>query len=283
VGTGGAIVALNTTRGTLGNVTDHGNGTYSATLTAGTVAGDAVVSGTLDGAAIEDSVVVAFRPGEPELAMTTIVSDSASIAANGISSALITVSVFDAYGNLVGRSAGPVELSTSLGLLGEVTDHANGTYTARLTADTLSYQVPAGEGSVSIGAPADTAIVTGTLNGASIPDTTRVEFRHEAAEPMTTTIEADSASIAVHTGATRVTVTLRDAAGNRVWSGGSTVELYTTAGVLTDVVNHGDGTYTAVLQARILTLHIPDAAVVTGTLDGLAIAASAEVTIRRRN
>ncbi|MFZ5814688.1 MAG: S-layer homology domain-containing protein [Bacillota bacterium] len=52
--TGGDTVLLFTTLGTLGPVTDNGDGTYSATLTASTTEGEAVITGTLNGAEIQD-------------------------------------------------------------------------------------------------------------------------------------------------------------------------------------------------------------------------------------
>ncbi len=47
---GGATVGLATNRGSLGVVTDNGNGTYSATLTSSTTSGPANVTGTIGGA-----------------------------------------------------------------------------------------------------------------------------------------------------------------------------------------------------------------------------------------
>ncbi|MBR9990575.1 MAG: hypothetical protein KFH98_12515, partial [Gemmatimonadetes bacterium] len=213
----------------------------------------------------------------------TITSDSTSIAANGISSAIVTVMVFDANDNLLGRSAGVVSLATTVGILDGVTDHNDGTYTARLRADTLS-DLAKTDGSMAGGTMVvdesmDTAVVTGTLNGDSIPDTARVELRHESADPATTTIAVDPDSVRVGIGETLVMVTLRDAAGNRVLSGRSTVRLSTTQGKLTDVVNHGDGTYTAWLR----TVAAAGTVVVTGEVDGVPIADQAEVEVHLPN
>jgi hypothetical protein len=57
---GGDPVALSTDLGSLGTVTDNGNGTYTATLTAGTTAGTATVTGTLNAVAITDTATVEF-------------------------------------------------------------------------------------------------------------------------------------------------------------------------------------------------------------------------------
>ncbi len=57
---GGETIVLSTTDGTLGSVTDNGNGTYTATLTSSVVAGNATITGTLNAAAITDNAQVEF-------------------------------------------------------------------------------------------------------------------------------------------------------------------------------------------------------------------------------
>lgn len=57
---GGETVVLSTTDGSLGSVTDNGDGTYTATLTSSVVAGTATISGTLDAVAITDNEDVEF-------------------------------------------------------------------------------------------------------------------------------------------------------------------------------------------------------------------------------
>jgi len=68
---GGDEVALSTDRGSLGSVTDNGNGTYTATLTAGTTAGTATVTGTLNGVPMTDTATVEFTaPAAETLTIT---------------------------------------------------------------------------------------------------------------------------------------------------------------------------------------------------------------------
>ncbi|HEX6066230.1 MAG TPA: Ig-like domain-containing protein, partial [Longimicrobiales bacterium] len=105
-----------------------------------------------------------------------------------------------------------------------------------------------------------------------------VVFRPRPASPGTTTIIADSA--AINRGGvanTRVLVTLRDAHGNLLGVSGGIVLLTTTYGTLTAVTDHGDGTYSAVLTSAL------DAgvAVITGTLNGVAITSTATVQFRQ--
>ncbi|MFP1646605.1 invasin domain 3-containing protein [Pontitalea aquivivens] len=93
--TGGATVALSTTLGTLGSVTDNGDGTYTATLTSSTTAGTATISGTLGGTAITDTATVAFTPGTAAVAISTITASPTSILADGTTTSTITVQLKD--------------------------------------------------------------------------------------------------------------------------------------------------------------------------------------------
>ncbi|WP_020402056.1 DUF2341 domain-containing protein [Gracilimonas tropica] len=60
IDSGGETVALSTTLGSIGGVTDNGDGTYSATLTSSTSTGIATISGTLNGDDITDEAEVEF-------------------------------------------------------------------------------------------------------------------------------------------------------------------------------------------------------------------------------
>ncbi len=281
VGASAGTVALAASLGSLGAVTDHGDGTYTATFTAGTTAGATTISGTLNGDAIADTARVELRPSTPSATTTTLDADSASLAADGQSTTRVLVTVRDANGNPVGASAGTVALAASLGSLGAVTDHGDGTYTATFTAGTI----------------AGTATIAGTLNGDAIADTARIELRPSTPSPNTTTLDADSTSIAANgISSTLVTVTVRDVYGNPVGASAGIVTLATTAGTLTDVLDRGDGTYTAHLSGGgsaaasgkqageagpvLEPITGPDTAVVTGMLNGVAIADSAVVELR---
>ena len=73
---GGAAVVLATTLGTLGAVRDNGDGTYSATLTAGLTSGSALVTGTIAGAAIGNPATVTVQAQQ-----ASVVVDSGTPAA----------------------------------------------------------------------------------------------------------------------------------------------------------------------------------------------------------
>src|SRR5690606_12299810 len=109
--------------------------------------------------------------GTPSTQTTTITADPTTLPADGESTSVITVEVRDDHGNLIGASAGDVELFTSLGTLSAITDHGDGTYTAVLVSGTSGEeQGSAASGRFALAVIGDppgtgTAIITGTLNG----------------------------------------------------------------------------------------------------------------------
>ena len=256
--TGGDAVTLATTLGTLGAVTDNGDGTYTATLTSGTTAGTATVTGTVNTVAITDNATVAFTVGAASAATSTITAAPTSIAADGAATSTITVQLKDANGNDLTAGGDAVTLATTLGTLGAVTDNTDGTYTATLTSGTT----------------AGTATVTGTVNTVAITDNAVVTFTVGAASAVTSTITAAPASITADGASTStVTVQLKDAGGNNLATGGDAVTLATTLGTLGAVTDNGDGTYTATLTSGTTA----GTATVTGTVNTVAITDNAAV------
>lgn len=156
---GGDGVTLATTVGVLGLVTDNDDGSYETTLTAGTAVGTAVITGTVNGAAILDTATVYFTAVSP--ATSTIAAGAQSITGNGTSTTTITVQLKDSASTNLTLGGDSIALTTSSGTLSAVTDNANGTYTATLTS--------------SISGDS-TAIVTGTVYGADITDSAFVDF-----------------------------------------------------------------------------------------------------------
>lgn len=62
INSGGALVTLSATDGTLSAITDNGDGTYTATLTSSTIPGTVTLSGTINGDPITDTAEVEFAP-----------------------------------------------------------------------------------------------------------------------------------------------------------------------------------------------------------------------------
>ena len=233
-GASGGTVAMTPDVGTVGAVTDNGDGTYTAIYTSptSTTPPAAIIEFSLNGTTGTQTATVAFVAGVPSTTTSEIAASPATITADGASTSTVTVALRDGNGNPV-PDAGPiVGMTTTAGVLSGVTDNGDGTYTATLTSATL----------------AGTATVSFTIDGAGASDTAAVAFVAGAPDPGTSTIAAAPTSITADGVSTSaVTVTLFDAQGNRVPSGGVAVIIQTDAGTIGAPVDNGDGSYTATL------------------------------------
>ncbi|SFF07841.1 S-layer homology domain-containing protein [Paenibacillus algorifonticola] len=255
---GGETVAITATKGAISAVTDNGNGTYTATLTAPTTVGSATVSASVGGQAIASTASVQFVAGAPSAAQSTVESSAASLTADGVSQTTVSVKLKDMYGNALTNGGAAVTIVATKGTVSAVTDNGNGTYTASLTA-------PSTVGS---------AVVSATVGGQSIASTASVQFVVGAASAAASTVEAVAASLTADgTSQTTITVKLKDAQGNALTSGGAAVALAATNGNISAVTDNGNGTYTAVLTASITA----GSAAVSATVGGQAIASTASV------
>jgi adhesin/invasin len=215
---GGHVVDLSTSAGTLSPVTDQGTGTYTATLTASTIAENATVSGTVNGNPITDTATVTFTgPGPPSGATSQIMASPTSIPANGTSQSTITVQLRDASNTPITTGGATVALNTTAGTLSSVSDQGNGSYTATLTASST----------------AETATVTGTVNGSAITDNATVTFTPVA----TRLLFGQQPSNAQAGAAISPAVTVR-----AVDNGGTTVSSFTGNVTIAIGTNPGGGT-----------------------------------------
>lgn len=234
VASGGATVTIASTAGTLTDVVDNKNGTYTATLTAPTTAGQATVSFTLDGDPGGNAVVVTFTPGVPSPAQSAIDANPDSITADGSSTSVITVRLRDAFGNDLTTGGADVEITSDAGAISATSDLDDGTFAATLTSGTRL----------------GVAILAFTIDGAAASETATVTFVPGAADPGASTITASPDSIVADGSSTAaVTVRLKDAQGNPLAGGGAHVRMSTTSGSLGPITDNGDATCTATLTS----------------------------------
>lgn len=261
---GGATVVLSTTLGTLGAVTDNGNGTYSATLTSSTTAGTATISGTVNGAAISDTATVDFTlVGAPTLVISVQPTDTG--VGQPISPAVV-VRVVDGLGTTLTNFTGNVTAVLSTRPVGAnlggdtVEPFQNGV----ATFDDLRIDMAGTGFRLGFTAPGTVGVVSSlfsVLSGAASPTQSTI-----VASP--TAIPADGSSTST------ITVQLRDAEGFALSSGGDDVTLSTTLGTLSAVQDVGNGSYTATLRSTTAG----GTARITGTVNGAGIADDAIVT-----
>ncbi|PCK06170.1 MAG: hypothetical protein COA42_17520, partial [Alteromonadaceae bacterium] len=259
--TAGGLTVVLTPGGSaaVGTVSYIGGGAYSATVT-NTVAEAITVTGSMDTGAIIDTAAVAFIAGASDPTQAIITVSSASSAPDGSTVTTITVEVKDANGNAVSSSGGTVVLTPSGGtaIIGVITDHADGTYTATITNTTV-----------------ETVTVIGTMASTSISDTADVEYTLAATYTVNSTITPSSSSIAADGITTStITVQIKDAGNADVLTGGMDVALTVNGGaILTGLVDNSDGSYTATV-----TNTTAEPITVSGTINDVAIADTAAIT-----
>ncbi|MEX2531365.1 MAG: invasin domain 3-containing protein [Gemmatimonadota bacterium] len=231
---GGHQVALNTTGGTLGSVTDEGNGTYTATLTSPKVVGTASITGTVDGDPIGGTTTVQFNPGPASPRTSTIEADPSSLIPDGTSTSTATIRLLDDQGNAltVGGDAVVLRLVGG-GTIGGVIDQGDGTYVATYTAPTQS----------------GTTRIEGEVNGEVMDDAATIVLlgRGEVSAERSEVVASPTSGVAADgVEASTVTVRLRDAIGNPfggVARGDFTVDVSGSGSAGTVTETNESGTY----------------------------------------
>ena len=89
---------LNPAVGSVSAVTNNGDGTYSATYTSGSTAGNVTLTATATGAGVSDSASIAINAGPP----AAIALSAAPMTVTSLGSATVTAMVSDSGGNGVG-------------------------------------------------------------------------------------------------------------------------------------------------------------------------------------
>ena len=254
--TGGSTVTITKSsgNGTIGAVTDNGNGTYTATVTSPTTTGNGVFIATLgaqpvkSGTGSQTTATITYTPGAADATQSTLTPTTASITANGSSTQILTVTAKDAFGNLItsGGSTVTIVKSSGNGTIGSVTDNGNGTYTATVTSPTAT-----GNG-VFIATLGGNPVKSGTGS----QTTATITYTTGPADATQSTLTPTTASITANGSSTQVlTVTAKDAFGNLLTTGGSTVTITKSSGngTIGSVTDNSNGTYTATVTSPTTT------------------------------
>ena len=227
-----------TAGGTFSTVTDHKNGTYTATLT-GTKAGSNAIIATIGGHAVTSTPpTVTVVPGTVSLSKSTLTLSASQVISGN--SASVTLVARDSTGNQ--EFGGGLTVAFGLGTgsasgtISAVTDNGNGTYTATIT-----------------GTKAGSNTITATIGGQKITSTAPTVTVVPGAVSLSQSTITVSASQVTSGGTATVTLVARDANGNQEPSGGLKVALGlgtgSASGTLGTVTDHKNGTYTATFTA----------------------------------
>jgi adhesin/invasin len=228
--------------GTIGPVTDHGNGRYSATFTAATIGTPLTIGATVNGTSVSapPATVSVARGVSADLSVISVSSDTVSVDG----ALRVTFEARDSAG-VVRTSGGDTvrfvvlrEAAGGDGTVGSVTDHDDGTYTATVSATR--------DGLVRIGAS-----VNGRSKSNALPTVT---VRPIPVTPQKSAVSVSADTIEAGQAAT-FTVLLRDLSGRPVTSAAHRVRFTISAdgsssGTFGPTTDAGDGTYTTTFTAQ---------------------------------
>lgn len=265
--TGGAVVSLTRTgAGTLGSVTDRGDGTYTAELTAPSSPATATVSGTVGGAAISDTATVTFTFVPPTDVRLVFGQQPTDTQAGATITPAVTVRAVDGGGALVSSFNGAVTIDIGTNPAGGV---LSGTTTVTANAGVATFaSLSINRAGTGYRLTADASGATGAISTPFAITLGPASLTASSVSAVPMSIPADGSSMST------ISVDVRDASGNRRTGGGDPVTLTTTAGTLSAVTDLGNGLYTATLTAA----SAPGTATVTARIAGAAITDTAVVT-----
>jgi len=258
---GGTVtLAENSATAVLSAVTNHNNGTYTATIS-NTVAESVIITGTIAGNNISSgNQTITFTPGAVSAANTTISVSLASVTTDGGATSTITIQAKDAQGNNLTSSGGAVTLAenSATAALSTVINHNDGTYTA-----TVSNTV------------AESVTISGNINITAITNTIEITFTPGLASAATTTLSASPAILRANgTDTSIITIQTIDSNGNLLTSGGDTAILsINNSASISSATDHNNGTYTAIVTNSKI-----EPTIITGTVNGQEISSNASIT-----
>ena len=260
--------------GSVGSTTNNGNGTYTATYTSRSTVGTATISASLGLATITDTATISLVPG-PATQVKITTEPVGSASGTGLATQPVA-KLLDAHDNVI---TGDVTSTVSVAIQSGVGGTLGGTRSitvvngvATFTDLTLAglvntnYVLRFTSGSLTV---ADSANVTVTPGAASVATS--------VVSTSVTSLIADSANT------TTVTVTLKDAQGNQLVVGGSTVGITVDTltagndryGSIGSVTDNSNGTYTATYTAGTKVQNVK----FTATLAGSAITDDAALAL----
>jgi hypothetical protein len=248
---GGDAITATTSEGSLSVVADNGDGSYEVRLTSTLNVGISTVTAYIDGVAITDTAAVNFTALPASAAESTISTTPSSILANGAASTNILIQGIDKFGQLLSIGGSVVTLSTTQGIISNVIDELDGTYSAILTSPTST----------------GSAIISGTIDGVTMSNNSGITFFAGIAAASTSTITPQSTTLTANGfSTTSVVVQAYDVNGNLSSTSGQTVVLSVSPNIATisNVTDNVDGTYSASLTSHLTSGQVT----ITGSIDG---------------
>ena len=276
---GGDMVALAADLGTLGSVTNNGNGTYTATLTSTTTTGTATITGTLNTGAITDTATVTLTPvvadATNQLVFTVLPS---SAEASAVISPAIKVQVQDADGNLITNATDAITLAIGSSSGGAV------------LAGTTSVGAVGGEATfsnISIDTAGSDYTLVASASGLTSATSTSFNITGGAAKKLAFSVQPSNAEVGVAI-SPAIQVQVQDAEGNLVSTAKDSITLAigtnpggsTLSGTLTVVAVGGEATFSGISLDKSssgYTLVASASGLTSATSEGFGITAGQQV------
>jgi YVTN family beta-propeller protein len=260
-----------TSTGTIGVVTDHANGTYTATFTADSAGTAMTIGATIGGTPVVSTTTMTVVPGNTVAAQSVITVSADTIPSGGTST--LTLQAKDGAGNNITTGGLTVVFShaggTSTGSIAPspATDNGNGTYTAVFTGVT----------------PGTATTIHATIGGVQVTSTLpTITVTTGVISPLRSIVTSSDSVTTTGGAALTLTLQAKDAGGNPIPKGGATV-LFTqtsgpgvSAGVISSTADHGDGTYTATFTGSVGGTPTT----IGATIDGTAVSSTPLPKIR---
>ena len=251
----GDTVTITPKQGTVGDVTDNGDGTYTATYTAPELV---LTNSTMDTITIESTTTGETRTAtvvvEPVPTQVSVIASPNSYTANGGAAGMVTVTV-SRGANAVSDAEISFNFSRAdggmdTGSVGALTNNGDGTYSASYTQSNMAGRV--------------TITAADAVSGASA--SAAVSINAGAASSLTVGISPSTVSSG---GSAKVSVMVTDASGNGV--GGLTASGSAASGMVGAFSEGGDiGSYTATYTAQMVDAEGTDVVTVgVGNLTGV--------------
>ena len=223
-----------------------------------------VVTATDNTALSGASPSISSVPGAPSAARSVLTAVPTTFPADGQSKSAITLQAEDANGNAVHASAGTAVISSTAGTISATTDNQNGTYSATLTAPTVT----------------GLAVVSATLASVAVTSKDTVTVTTNAGTQYVVTSSSPSP---VAGSAVTISAQLANSSGVAVAGPGHVVTWHVTGlagtfGASTSTTNASGiatVTYTTSTTAGLATVSGTDAGSLTGSLALTSVAGSA--------
>ena len=245
--------------------TSNASGVVTFTVKSTTAGADVfTATDTTDSITITQTATVTFTIAPADANQSTLTPVSSSITANGSATQVLTVQAKDSSGNSLtsGGSTVTITKQSGTGTIGTVTDNANGTYTATVTAPTAT-----GSG-----------VFVATLGGSPVKSGTASQTQATVTYVPGTATHLDVTGLTSTTAGTlqSATVTARDAFNNVATGYAGSIHLTSTDG---QAVLGADNTLTGGVGSFAVTLKTAGSQTVTATGSSARSPAPRTVTV----